>query len=122
MDKKLLRKLEKYDWENFLNEDEKSAAYTKKEFFAACLENFAYEFSPVCGFLGLSYKKRDKKDSIEFIIASGLVKNKKEAKKLINLLKDKPIHIDADNHFTLTEYITPNLEKSYKAKFKRTYG
>ena len=122
MDKKILKKLEEYDWENFLNEDEKRVIYTKKEFFATCLENFASDFSPKCGFFWLRKKERTRKDSIEFLITKGLVKDKTDAKEFIKKFKDKQICVNANCYFTFEEYLTSDFKRVYKARFKHTPG
>lgn len=122
MGKKILKKLEKYYWENFLKEDEKDVIYTKKEFFATCLKNFAYDFSPKCGFFGLSKKERTRKNSIEFLITKELVKDKEEAKEFIRIFKDKQICINTNCYFTFEEYLTPDFKRVYKARFKHTSG
>lgn len=118
MSKTKLEDFKKYNWKNVFPSDKKNIFYSNsdQELFLESVKNFANEFSPKQGFLGLKGRKtRTRKDSIEFIANTGLADNKKEAERFLDAFKDKDVKVSGDWYFKLTELRNFNKKYKYKA-------
>jgi hypothetical protein len=113
------KEFEEYHWNNLLSDNKKEAYLTSdKNQLTESVKNFANQFSPRQGFLGLKGRKmRDRKDSIEFILKTRLVDNEKEAEEFIDRFKDKIQDLGL-YRFRLIECKEFNQDVFYKAKFE----
>lgn len=117
-DQERLEEFKKYNWGVFFPNNKKNKIYRNpNNILVKSVRNFANQFSPRQGFLGIKGgKKRTREDSIELIVKTGLVNNKKDAEEFIDKFKDKDVKLPPIEYFQLDEFKNFDQECFYRAK------